>query len=43
MRRRRRVVEADAPDHNQKYPFVFNGANDDPAVYAELKRLTTTP
>ena len=30
------------PDHNQKYPFAFNGPDDDPAVYAELKRLATT-
>lgn len=26
---------------NQKYPFEFNGAADDPVVYAALKQLTT--
>ena len=26
---------------NQKYPFEFNGAEDDPAVYAALNELTT--
>jgi hypothetical protein len=25
--------------HNQKYPFAFEGAADDPIVYAELRRL----
>lgn len=29
-----------ALDVNQKYPFLFNGAQDDPAVYAALKALT---
>lgn len=28
-------------DHNQKMPFHFHGAADDPAVYATLKHLTT--
>ncbi len=27
-------------EENQKYPFVFNGAADDPVVYAVLKKLT---
>ena len=31
------------PDHNQKFPFAFDGPADDPAVYAALKRLTTPP
>ncbi len=29
-----------ALDVNQKHPFVFKGAQDDPAVYAEIKQLT---
>ena len=28
---------------NQHHPFRFNGAQDDPLVYAALKRLTTRP
>ena len=28
-------------DHNQKFPFAFDGAADDPVVYARLKQLTT--
>jgi CubicO group peptidase (beta-lactamase class C family) len=28
---------------NQHVPFTFQGADDDPAVYAELKRLTSPP
>jgi hypothetical protein len=27
--------------HNQRFPFHFDGAADDPAFYAELRRLTT--
>jgi hypothetical protein len=27
--------------HNQHYPFAFLGAQDDPIIYSELKRLTT--
>lgn len=28
-------------DVNQRYPFAFRGAEDDPLVYAQLKRLTS--
>ena len=28
-------------EENQKYPFVFNGAADDPVVYAAIKKLTS--
>jgi CubicO group peptidase (beta-lactamase class C family) len=27
--------------HNQRFPFAFDGAEDDPVVYAELKSLTS--
>jgi CubicO group peptidase (beta-lactamase class C family) len=32
-----------ARDVNQYYPFIFNGAQDDPVVYAKLKELTSRP
>ncbi|HZO88480.1 MAG TPA: serine hydrolase [Chthonomonadaceae bacterium] len=28
---------------NQRYPFAFGGAEDDPVVYAALQRLTSSP
>ncbi len=28
--------------HNQRFPFHFDGAADDPMFYAELKKLTTS-
>jgi hypothetical protein len=28
-------------DHNQKFPFAFDGPADDPIVYAEIQRLTS--
>ena len=29
--------------HNQRFPFHFDGAADDPVFYAELKKLATSP
>jgi hypothetical protein len=29
-------------DVNPAYPFLFNGADDDPVLYAALKQLTVT-
>ena len=28
-------------EHNQTFPFHFDGAADDPVFYAELRKLTT--